>query len=130
MASLSFDGETHDEIVRKIRRYLASIDNPEATVAEATDVIEQGAALTKDALRIIAAAAPAPIARNEVVKRLTEMGYQATDATKTALVEGLDALETVSGGSVVKQARQAGRKAMYEMNSAVAKQILKSFAGK
>ncbi len=130
MATLNFEGETHDEILRKIRRYLASIDNPEATVEETTDLIEQGASLTKDALRIIAAAAPGPIAQSDIVKRLTEMGYQATDATKKALVDGLGSLESVTGGSLVTEARKAGRKAMYEMNATMAKQLLKTLSGK
>ncbi|NLA37215.1 MAG: hypothetical protein GX868_16230, partial [Actinobacteria bacterium] len=57
MASLSFEGETHGEIVLKVRRWLASLDeSPEGSLT-AVEAIEQGAELTKDALRIIAAAA-------------------------------------------------------------------------
>ena len=48
MASLTFEGETHGEIVVKVRRWLASLDGEESelTVHEA---IQQGAELTKDA---------------------------------------------------------------------------------
>ena len=54
-----------------------------------SQAIEQGAGLTKDAMRIIASAAPKPIAQNDVVKQLTDMGYKVTDATSKALVDGL-----------------------------------------
>ena len=49
-------------------------------------------------------------AENEVVKALTDMGYKATDATKEALIDGLDAVEELTGGSVVKQARDARKR--------------------
>ena len=125
MASLSFEGETHGEIVLKVRRWLASIDGheDEITVHEA---IQQGAELTKDALRIIASAAPGPVAQSDVVKGLTSMGYKATDATKEALIEGLDTVEEITGGSVVKAARDASRSAVYQMNATVARQLLKA----
>ena len=93
------------------------------------EAINQGAELTKDALRIIASAAPAPIAQSEVLKGLTGMGYKATDATKGALVAGLDSIEEVTGGSVVKQVSKARAAAACEMNSTVASQILKTSQG-
>ena len=43
-----------------------------------------------------------------------------------AMVEGLDSLEEVTGGSVVKLARDASKTAVYQMNATVARQILKS----
>ena len=54
MASLSFEGETHGELVVKVRRWLASIDGQEEGQLTAHEAIEQGAELTKEALRIIA----------------------------------------------------------------------------
>ena len=90
MASLTFEGETHGEIVLKVRRWLASIEGEEEGELTVHDAIQQGAELTKDALRIIASAAPGPVAQSEVVKGLTSMGYKATDATKQALIDGLD----------------------------------------
>ena len=90
------------------------------------DVIEQGAELTKEALRIIASAAPEPIAQSDVVKGLTGAGYKATDATKQALVEGMDTLDEVTSGSVVKMAQDASKAVIYQMNSAIARQILRS----
>src|SRR4051812_21785752 len=120
MPTLTFDGETHGEIVIKVRRWLASIEGEEGGNISAVEAIQQGAELTKDALRIIAAAAPAPIAQTDLIKGLTNVGYKATDATKEALVAGLDSVEEVTGGSVVRQVSKAGRRAAYEMNVTVA----------
>ena len=125
MPSLSFEGETHGEIVVKVRRWLASLDGAEGDIT-VHQAIQQGAELTKDALRIIASAAPGPVAQSEIVKGLTSMGYKATDATKQALIEGLDTVEEITGGSVVKAARGASRTAVYQMNATVARQLLKA----
>lgn len=126
MATLSFEGETHGELVVKVRRWLASVEGQEAGTMGTTDAVEQGAELTKEALRIIAAAAPEPVAQHEVVKALTGLGYKATDATKEAIIDGLDSVEEVTGGSVVKRARDVAEQAVYEMNAQVARQILKT----
>lgn len=126
MAQLSFEGETHGELVVKVRRWLASVEGQEEGSLAPQEVIQQSAELTKEALRIIAAAAPEPIAQNEIVKALTNAGYKATDATKQAVLDGLDSVEEVTGGSVVKLARDASKTAVYQMNSAVARQILKT----
>lgn len=126
MPTLSFEGETHAEIVVKVRRWLASQDGQDDSVPTISDTVNQGAELTKDALRIIASAAPEPVAQSDVVKGLTNMGYKATDATKSAVISGLDSMEEATGGSVVRQVSDAGRKAVYEMNSQIAKQLLKN----
>ena len=126
MATISFEGETHGELVVKVRRWLASVDGAEEAVMTPHEALEQGAEVTKEALRIIAAAAPEPIAQNEVVKALTGAGYKATDATKAALVNGLDSVEEMTGGSVVKMAGDASKTAVYQMNATVARQILKA----
>ena len=126
MATLSFEGETHGELVVKVRRWLASLEGEQEGHVSPAEAIEQGAELTKEALRIIASAAPEPVAQSEIVKALTSAGYKATDATKQALVDGLDSVEEVTGGSVVKLARDASKSAVYQMNTAVARQILKS----
>ncbi len=81
------------------------------------------------ALRIIAATAPKPIAQNELVKSLTDIGYKATDATKEALVEGLGNVEQVTGGSVPRTVGDRSRSAVYQMNATIAKQILKGITG-
>jgi hypothetical protein len=126
MATLSFEGETHGELVVKVRRWLASLEGEDVGHLTSHEAVEQGAELTKEALRIIAAAAPEPIAQSEIVKALTTAGYKATDATKQALVDGLDSVEEVTGGSVVKLARDASKAAVYQMNATMARQILKS----
>lgn len=129
MATLSFEGETHAELVTKVRRWLASVDGEDAGVLSPQDALEQGAEITKDALRVIASAAPEPIAQSDVVKALTGMGYKATDATKEALSAGLDSFDELTGGSVVDRARKTSRSAMYQMNAAVARQILRALKG-
>jgi len=129
MPTVSFEGETHGEIVVKVRRWLASLDNQEGSSISATEAVTQGAELTKDALRIIAAAAPQPVAQSDLVKGLTNMGYKATDATKSALVSGLDSIEEVTGGSVVRQVSKAGARAAYQMNTTIARQVLRSLRG-
>ena len=126
MATISFEGETHGELVVKVRRWLASVEGEEDGALTPHEAINQGAELTKEALRIIASAAPEPVAQSEVVKALTNAGYKATDTTKAAIVDGLDTLEEVTGGSVVKLARDAGTTAVYQMNAVVARQILKA----
>ncbi|MFZ4433014.1 MAG: hypothetical protein ACOYOQ_07420 [Microthrixaceae bacterium] len=126
MPTLSFDGETHGEIVVKVRRWLASLDGEEGSSLSAAEAVNQGAELTKDALRIIAASAPDPVAQSDLVKGLTNMGYKATDTTRSAVIAGLDSIEEMTGGSVVRQATETGRKVVWQMNSTVAKQILRA----
>ncbi|CAN5860554.1 hypothetical protein BH23ACT2_BH23ACT2_12370 [soil metagenome] len=126
MANLSFEGETHGELVVKVRRWLASVKGEDEGALSPHEVVGQGAELTKEALRIIASAAPEPVAQNELVKALTSAGYKATDTTAAALLDGLDTIEEATGGSVVQMATDASRSAVYQMNTAVARQILKS----
>ena len=127
MASLSFQGETHDEIVLKVKRWLQSAEGHKAeSRLTPVEAVERGAELTKDALRVLAAAAPAPMASSEVVKTLTTMGYKATDQTRDAVVAGLDSLDQVTGGGVVQRAEDATSAVVWQMSAAVAKQLLKS----
>jgi hypothetical protein len=126
MATLSFEGETHGELVVKVRRWLASVEGEEPGTLTTHEAINQGAELTKEALRIIASAAPDPVAQSEVVKALTNAGYKATDTTKQVMVDSLDSIEEVTGGSVVRLARDASTNAVYQMNVTVARQILKA----
>jgi len=129
MATLSFEGETHTEIVAKVKRWLASLEGGSRPLTPA-EAVSASAELTKDALRVIASAAPGPIAESEIVKGLTAFGYQATDATAKALIDGLDSVSAITGDSVLKRVRDAGTKVAYEMNAAVAKQILKGLRPK
>ena len=125
MPTVAFEGETHDEIVRKVRRWLASLEGEESRLS-ALEAVDRASELTKDALTIIASAAPGPVAHSEVIKALTRMGYDATDGTRRAVSSGLSALNDVSGGSLVKRVEGARRSAVYEMNAAVAKQVLRA----
>ena len=129
MPKVIFEGDTQAEIVAQVKRWLASTEADLDGSISVSQAVEQGAEVTKDALRIIASAAPKPIAENDVVKALTDMGYKATDASKRALVDGLDQVEELTGGSVLKTVSSKGRNAMYEMNVTIAKQILKSLHG-
>ena len=91
MPTLSFEGETQQELVQKVRRWLASVDGArDGADLTPTEVISQGAELTKEALRLVAQAAPAPVAESDLVKQLTKMGYQATDATKDEVKRRLE----------------------------------------
>jgi hypothetical protein len=126
MASLTFEGETHGEIVQKVRRWLASIEGEEEGHLTPVEAINQGAELTKEALRIIASAAPEPVAQSEVVKSLTGAGYKLTDSVRKGLLDSIDSMGELTGGGVVKTARDARKSVVYEMNSQVARQILKA----
>ena len=133
MPSLSFEGETHDEILRKVRRWLASVEGEDEHI-DVAEAVERASELTKDALTVIAQAAPGPIGRSEIVKALTRMGYEATDSTKRAVVAGLDAFSdasagTPSGASVLQRVEKARNSVFYEMNAAVARQVLRSLRG-
>ena len=128
MPSLSFEGETHDELVRKVRRWLASVDGDDEQLT-AVQAVEKASEITKDALGVIAAAAPGPIASSDILKGLKKMGYDATNGTKRAVTSGLNALAEVTGGGLLKRADRARKDAVYEMNASVARQMLKTLRG-
>lgn len=125
MPEIRFSANTHPELVRQVTVWL------ESTEAErsAADVVEGSAALTKDALRLIAASAPAPLADSDLVKGLTDLGHKATDASRDATLAGLDGLASVTDGTLVRRVSTGGAKAAYEMNAKVAKQLMKSLLG-
>ncbi len=125
MPEIRFTADTHPELIRQVKVWLESAEAERS----AADVVDASADLTKDALRIIAASAPAAIADNDLVRGLTEMGYRATDLTRDRLLAGLDGLAAVTDGRLVKRVGESGAKAAYEMNSNVAKQLLKSILG-
>jgi hypothetical protein len=125
--TVTFEGDTHADIVDQVKTWLATVEEPDRL--SAAEAIEQGAGLYKDALRIIAAAAPRPVAENEIVKSLTDMGYRATDVTKERMLDGLARVEELSGGTLVKDVRDTGQKAVFQMNATLAKQILRQLTG-
>lgn len=125
MPEIRFNADTHPELVRQVTVWLESTDADRT----AADVVTGSADLTKDALRLIAASAPAPLADSELVKGLTELGHRATDATRDATLAGLDGLAKATDGTLVRRVSEEGAKAAYEMNTKVAKQLLKSILG-
>jgi hypothetical protein len=126
---LTFDADTHAELVAQVKAWLSSVERGADGQISVADAITQGAGLTKDALRVIAAAAPGPVAQNDVVKALTGMGYKATDVSSKALVDGLRSVETLTGGSVLREVRKTGTGLFWSMNQKVAKQVLRTLAG-
>lgn len=122
MPEIRFTADTHPELVRQVQVWLESTSDERS----ATDIVSESADLTKDALRLIAAAAPTPLADSDLVKGLTDLGHRATDATRDATLAGLDGLSQVTNGTLVKRVSEEGAKAAYEMNAKVAKQLLKS----
>lgn len=122
MPTLTFEADTHPELVAKVREWLASTEGD----PDAASVISRSAEVTKDALRVIASAAPSPIAQSDLVKGLTAMGYQVTDATAKAMLDALDTLSSLTDGGLLQRARDTQTNAVFEMNQAVAKQILKA----
>jgi hypothetical protein len=123
MATLSFEGETHQELVTKVKRWLHSLDGEERPLTPA-EAVSAGAELTKDALRIIASAAPKPVAESELVKGLTSMGYTVTDTTAKAVTDLMDTMSQVSDGGV-KTVRDTQQNLLWEMNTALAKSVLR-----
>ena len=128
MPSLSFEGETHEELLRKVQRWLASAEGKHDQIS-AVEAVEKASEITKDALSVIAAAAPGPIASSDILKGLKRMGYDATDGMKRAVTSGLNALAEVTGGGLLKRADRARKDAVYEMNASVARQMLKTLRG-
>lgn len=121
MPELKFSARTHPELVRQVREWLATSAG-ERTMA---DVVTESSELTKDALRIIAAAAPAPVAESELVKLLTKLGYHATDLTRATLVAGLDTVSGADDGLIMQTAKKAGKTMLFTMTPRAAKQMRK-----
>jgi hypothetical protein len=124
MPTLTFEGDTHEELTLKVRRWLESTDG--ATHLTASEAVERAGEITKDALQVIASAAPAQIASSDVIKELTRRGHGATDKTTRAVLSGLNALSDVTNGGLVKRVEGARKTVVYEMNATVAKQLLKT----
>ena len=119
MATLSFEGDTEEELIARVRRWLRSAEQPSDHTTP-TEAVERLADLVKDGMTVIASAAPEPVAHTDVAKGLTQMGYRLTDDTTQALQSGLNALAEMSGDRLVTRVRRAGRAVAYEMQSAIA----------
>ena len=121
MPELKFSARTHPELVRQVRDWLATAEG-ERTLS---DVIIESSELTKDALRIIAAAAPAPVAESDLVKTLTTLGYRATDLTRATLVAGLASVSGANDGLMMKTAKKASKTMLFTMTPRATKQMRK-----
>ncbi|HET6965342.1 MAG TPA: hypothetical protein VFH58_11265 [Acidimicrobiales bacterium] len=125
MATLSFEGETQDEIVTKVRRWLRSVESSGDRI-EPTEAVERLSDLVKDGLGVVAAAAPRAVAENELVKGLTELGYRVTDQTGEAVISGINAVADISGERIVGRVRHAGHVAAYRMETTIAREVLRA----
>jgi len=121
MPELKFVARTHPELVRQVRDWLATCEGDRSMA----DVITDSSELTKDALRIISAAAPAPVAESELVKTLTKLGYRATDLTRATLVAGIDTVNRTNDGLMVKTAKKAGKTVFFTVTPIAARQVRK-----
>ena len=130
MPSLSFEGDTHQELVAKVRRWLQSAEEAEGPAhLTPVEAVDRGAELTRAALRTVAAVAPEPVASSELTHALTDAGYRVTETTRQVVVGALDVLAELTDGGLVKKAEDARKSAVYEMNTAVARQLLKALRG-
>ena len=77
-------------------------------------------------MRVVAQRRLGESARAIWSRRSRRWVYKATDQTREAALNALDAVETATGGSVVRKAATSGTKAVFEMNTAIAKQLLKA----
>ncbi len=121
MPELKFTAPSHAELVIQVRQWLETAEDSETTTAS---LVGKSAEIAKDALRIIADSAPGPVAESELLKGLTEMGYDITDRTRDVVIAGLTAAEEVTDGSFARRAQESGESAFFEMNAAFAKKLL------
>ncbi len=129
MPTLSFEGETHDEIVGQVRRWLASTETDVGGAPVITpEVVEQASALAKKALGAIADAYGNG-AHGDVVKALTRLGTELTDSTRQAMVAGLDLLDNVPETEASQRTDGTGRRVVDDLNTVMAKQVLKVLRG-
>jgi hypothetical protein len=118
---LTFSAQSHAELVIQVRQWLETAESVETTPAT---IVGKSAEITKDALRVVADAAPKPIGESELVKALTEMGYVVTDRTRDTVIAGLGVATEVTDGSFVRRVQSSGESALFEMNATFAKKLL------
>jgi hypothetical protein len=128
MATLSFDGDSEPELVAKVRRWLHSTEQPSSHL-EPTEAVVRLSDLTKDALSVVTLAAPEPIGQSDLVRSLSRLGYEAADQTAQVVVTGLNAVADLSRDGLMRRVRQARQAAAYQMESLVARQVLRGLRG-
>jgi hypothetical protein len=118
---LTFSAPSHAALVVQVRQWLETAEDTETTPAT---LVGKSAEITKDALRLVADAAPKPIGESDLLKALTEMGYDVTDRTRDTVITGLGMATEVTDGSFVRKAQSTGESAFFEMNAQFAKRLL------
>ena len=106
-----------------MRTWLASAERP-PLVGAVADAVSSASDITRDALTVIAEAAPESVARNDLVKALVKLGHDSNEAAKRSTLAALDALSEASDGTLLKRVERARNSVVYEMNAAVARQML------
>ena len=112
-----------------MRRWLASVDGQPSAHRSTAETVEAAAGITKDALQLIARAAPRPLAESDVVKGLTAMGYDLTDAAAARLVDSLDTLATATDEHLITPTKDKAAGTLFSMSEAVAKRLLRGVTG-
>ncbi|CAG4932492.1 MULTISPECIES: hypothetical protein [Acidithrix] len=130
MASVTFEAETLEELVSKMKLWIHSADQMSkrssdlsGAMGSATEVTSE---LAKAAIELIARSAPEPVSSSEIFKRLTSLGFEVTETAKRTVTSTLDALsETEGDEGIMDKVDKARDAAIYEMSQAVARGVLK-----
>lgn len=130
MATVTFEAETLDELVRKMKAWIRSADEMATRSAGIASVVgrtsEATSDLAKAAIELIAKAAPEPVSSSELFKRLTALGYEVTETAQKTVTSTLDALSnTEDEGGLMDRVDKARDAALYEMSQAVARGVLR-----
>ena len=130
MATVTFEAETLDELVRKMKAWIRSADEMANRSAGIASVVgrtsEATSDLAKAAIELIAKAAPEPVSSSELFKRLTALGYEVTETAQKTVTSTLDALSnTEDEGGLMDRVDKARDAALYEMSQAVARGVLR-----
>lgn len=130
MATVTFEAETPEELLRKMRTWVKSADRMSTKSNPLSDAVgkttEATSDLAKAAIELIAKAAPEPVSSSDLFRVLTSLGYEVSDTAKKAVTATLDALSD-SGGEdgLLDRVDKARDAALYEMSQAVARGVLK-----
>ncbi len=130
MATVTFEAESLDELVRKMKAWIKSADEMANRPAGIAGVVEKTSEATSDlakaAIELIAKAAPEPVSSSELFKRLTALGYEVTETAQKTVTSTLDALSnTEDEGGLMDRVDKARDAALYEMSQAVARGVLR-----
>ena len=130
MATVTFEAETLDELIRKMRAWVKSADEMAARPTDIATAMGKTTAATTDlakaAIELIAKAAPEPVSSSEIFKRLTALGYEVTETAQKTVTSTLDALSNSEDeGGLLDKVDKARDAALYEMSQAAARGVLR-----